>query len=172
MSTHNVLQHTATCCNMLQQHTATCCNMLQLLWRNEAYSIWHQLAIWLLRPPLLLEFLRIMWDITCSYGDMTPSQKTWLIVPAYLVEHDSFMCWTPLIHICETWLIRTVAAAAWVPVYHLEHDSVICVTFLQSMGHDSFMCKTWLIHMRDMTDSYRRCSFSSAYGVATVSRID
>jgi len=66
------------------------------------------------------------------------------------VWHDSFICVTWLIHMCDM-----THSYVW-------HDSFICVTWLIHMcdmnhsfvWHDSFICLTRLIHMCDMADSY------------------
>ena len=66
------------------------------------------------------------------------------------VWHDSFICVTWLIHMCDM-----THSYVW-------HDSFICVTWLihmYDMTHsyawrDSFICVTWLIQMCDMTLSY------------------
>jgi len=66
------------------------------------------------------------------------------------VRHDSFICVTRLIHMCDT-----THSYVW-------HDSLICMTWLIDMydmthsyvWHDSFICVTWLIHTCDMTHSY------------------
>jgi len=88
------------------------------------------------------------------------------------VWHDSFICVTWLIHMCDmthsyvwhdaficvTWLIHMRGMTH----SYVWHDSFICVTWLIHMcgmthsyvWHDSFICVTWLIHMCDMTHSY------------------
>jgi len=84
------------------------------------------------------------------------------VCPAYVyVWHDSFICVTGLIHMCDM-----THSCVW-------HDSFICVTWLIHMRvmcmcdmihsyvcpvyvyvwHDSFMCVTWLIRTCDVTHS-------------------
>jgi len=73
------------------------------------------------------------------------------------VWHDSFMCVTWLIHVCDMThaMCDMTHSCAW-------HDSVKCVTWLSHVcdmthsyvWHDSFICVTWLIHVCDMTHSY------------------
>jgi len=66
------------------------------------------------------------------------------------VWHDSFICVTWLIHMCDM-----THSYVW-------HDSFICVTWSIHMcdmthsyvWHDPFICVTWSIHMCDMTHSY------------------
>jgi len=71
------------------------------------------------------------------------------------VWHDSFICVTWLIHMCDM-----THSYVW-------HDSFICVTWLlfecvtclihawhDSFIRDSVICVTWLIHICDMTHSY------------------
>jgi len=66
------------------------------------------------------------------------------------VWHDSFICVTWLIHVCDM-----THSYVW-------HDSFICVTWLvhvcdmtrSYVWHHSFIRVTWLIHMCDMTHSY------------------
>jgi len=65
------------------------------------------------------------------------------------VWHDSFICVTWLIHMCDMTHL------------YVWHDPFIRVTWLVHMcdmthsyvWHDSFIRVTWLIHMCDMTDS-------------------
>ena len=81
---------------------------------------------------------------------------TWLIHMCDMthshVWHDSFTCGTWLIHVCD--MIHS----------RVRHDSFICVTWLvhvcdmtrSRVRHDSFKCMTWLIHMFDMIHSHVR----------------
>ena len=92
------------------------------------------------------------------------------------VWHDSFMCVTWLIHVCdtthsyvwrETW--RICMGDTTHCVWHdssmcVWHDSFICVTWnmTHSYGwHDSLcvmtMCVTWLIHVYNTTHSQHTC---------------
>jgi len=72
---------------------------------------------------------------------------TWMTYSS--VWHDSFICVTWLIHLCDM-----TPSSVW-------HDSFICVTWLlhlcdmthSSVWHDSFICVTWLLHLCDMTPS-------------------
>jgi len=78
------------------------------------------------------------------------------------VWHDSFICVTWLIHLCDM-----THSSVW-------HDSFICVTWLNVQvlggtivntltpsfgGHDSFILETWLISLCDMT----QCAGSWGY---------
>jgi len=56
------------------------------------------------------------------------------------VRHDSFICVTWLIHMCDM-----THSYVW-------HDSFICVTWLIHLCHDSFICLTWLVDMCNVTD--------------------
>jgi len=68
------------------------------------------------------------------------------------VWHDSFICGTRLIHMCD------------MTHSHVWHASFICVTWrVQTrdmthsyVQHDSFLHMTWLIRMCDMTHFYAR----------------
>ena len=76
----------------------------------------------------------------CTCHDMTHSY----------VWHDSFICVTWLIYMCD------------MPHWNVWHDSFVCVTWLICMCdmthlyvlHDSFVCVTWLICICDMTQPY------------------
>ena len=111
---------------------------------------------------------------------MTHPHLTWLIH----VWHDSFICVTWLIHVCDmthsyvwhdsficvTWLIHicdVTHSYAWHDSFtcdmthsHVRYDSFICATSLIHVCCDSFICLTWPIHMWhnsfkcDMTHSY------------------
>jgi len=69
--------------------------------------------------------------------------------PEY-VRHDSFICETWLIHMCD------------MNYLYVWHDSFICVTWLihtcdmthSYVRHDSCICVPWLIHTCDMTLSH------------------
>ena len=98
---------------------------------------------------------------------------TWLIscVPERYVWHDSFICVTWLIHMCDMTQLHDVTHAIHMTHSYAWNDSFICGTWLISsvtesyVGHDSFTCVTWLsyimwhtpliwlIPMRDMTHS-------------------
>jgi len=96
------------------------------------------------------------------------------------VSHDSFICVTWLIHMCDMthsyvwhdsficmpWPIHMCAPLRPRLIYHWFTDLHVCVTWLIHMcvWHDSFICVcdithsyvcvAWLIHMCDMTHSY------------------
>jgi len=79
------------------------------------------------------------------------------------VRHDSFICATWLIHMCNMThsyvrqthsCVRHDSFICAIPMMtpmmthsYVRHDSFICVR------HDSFICAIWLIHMCDMTYS-------------------
>ena len=58
------------------------------------------------------------------------------MTPLY-VWHDSFICVTWLVHLCD-----------------MTHSSVRRNVTHSNMWHDSFRCVTWLLYMCDMTRSY------------------
>ena len=66
------------------------------------------------------------------------------------VWHDSFICVTWLIHMCDM-----THSYVW-------HDSFMTHSYV---WHDSFICVTWLIHMCDMTHSWliRMCDIKMTY---------
>ena len=66
-----------------------------------------------------------------------------LSVHDHYVWHDSFICVTWLIHMCD--MTHTYV---W-PLSHscVARDSFVCV------WHDSFICVTWLVHACDMPHS-------------------
>jgi len=74
------------------------------------------------------------------------------------VCHDSFICVTWLIHICD------------MTHSYVQHDSFICVTWLIHMcamthsyvWHDLFTCTAWLIHMCNVTYSHV-CDVTHSY---------
>ena len=101
-----------------------------------------------LRVPTI-NFTQVMSRIWMSYvthtNVMTPRVSRFM-THAY-VWHDSFICVTWLIHMCDM-----THAYVW-------HDSFICVAWLIHMcdmthayvWHDSFICVPWLIQMCAMT---------------------
>ena len=88
------------------------------------------------------------------------------------VWHDSFICVTWLIHMCDitspyVWhdsFRRVTSPIHMCDMTHsyVWHDSFICVTWLSHTSdmtspytwHNSITCVTWLMHMCDMTHSY------------------
>jgi len=84
-----------------------------------------------------------IWDMTHSYvprGDARSVTRLcvwhgrwYMRSSSYGSWHDSFICVTWLIHMCDRWYMRSSSYGSW---------------------HDSFICVTWLIHMCDMTHSY------------------
>ena len=74
--------------------------------------------------------------------------------------HDSFMCVTWLIHMCdmnysyawhdmsESWYCRTANVCETWRIY-------MCDMTHSYVRQDSFICETWPIHMWDMTHSYK-----------------
>jgi len=70
------------------------------------------------------------------------------------VWHDSFICATRMIHVCN--MIHKPLAV------FLRH---VCVC------HDSFMCATWLTHVCDMNGSYLRHDSISRRGIVLTGRV-
>ena len=68
--------------------------------------------------------------------------------------HDSFICVTLLVHMCE--MIRLPWLIHMCDVTHLCVDHVSTVTWLVSTWDVTHSC-VWLIHMCDMTRQYVRC---------------
>jgi len=80
------------------------------------------------------------------------------------VWHDSFMCVTWLIHVCDM-----THSCAW-------HESFMCVTWLahvcdmtrSCVWHDSFSCMPWLFHVGDMTHP---CVWEDSFMCVTETRL-
>jgi len=125
----NTLQHAATRCNTLQHAVSPGRDLGSTL-------ITFRSRLFLKRRPASLS--AITWDMTHSY-----------------VWHDSFICVTWLIHMCD------------VTHLYVWHDSFVCVTLLNHMGlflnekeprlivskhrsHDLFIRVMWLNLTRDM----------------------
>jgi len=88
------------------------------------------------------------------------------------VSHDSFVCVTWLMHMCDirlvgirnmclgvTWLVQMCASCVWHDSCYMWHDSHICVIWLIHLCDmvaisDICVCVTWLSHMCDMTHSW------------------
>jgi len=65
----------------------------------------------------------------------------------YDVWHDSFMCATWLIHMCDI-------TPSHIQVTYALATREDCYDMTSYVWHDSFMCTTWLIHTSDKTQSY------------------
>jgi len=80
------------------------------------------------------------------------------------VRHDSFICATWPIHMCD------------MTHSYVRHDAFICATWpihmcdmMHSYGrHDSFICAMWPMHMCDMTHSDRHATHSCIFVCAYV----
>jgi len=137
------------------------CDMTHLhVWRDSFTWLVHMCDMTHLHEQPVGESVGAVWwhdscgtcHTRCLVCDMTHSH----------VWHDSFMCVTWLIHMCDmthlhdtftcvTWLIH-VCDMTHSHVWHVTHDDLYVTWLIQSHGwHDSFMCVTWLIHMCDMT---------------------
>ena len=92
----------------------------------------------------------LTWPVndTVCVSDMTRSCM-W-DVSHWCLRHDSLVCVTTLIHVCNVMNSRV-----W-------HDSFMCVASIKHVSdlnhscvcrHESCMCVTWLIHVYDMTHS-------------------
>ena len=84
--------------------------------------------------------------------------------------HDSFICVTWLIHVCDmthsyVWHDSSMTTFSKISLdmthSRVWHDSFICVTWLihddlfaDLLRHDSFMCVTQFVHMCNMTHLY------------------
>ena len=84
---------------------------------------WFRIAL----TQVLPYFLSIEKNVLCRENDDW-FRLSFTYLFSISVSHDSFICVTWLIHMCD-----------------ITHPYV---------WHDSFICVTWLIHMRDMTHSY------------------
>ena len=94
-----------------------------------------------------------VWRASFRICDMTHSY----------VWHDSFLCVTWLIHICDTSFYSYVKYDSFTRMtclcdmthWYVWHDSFICVTCLFSyLWHDTFISETWLIHTCAMSHSH------------------
>ena len=101
-------------------------------------------------PVLLLGLFCWFGILMCTYTythTKSYTQLQWIRTTHPCVWHDSSMCVTWLIHVCDM-----THPCVW-------HDSSMCVTWLihvcdmthPCVWHDSSMCATWLIHACDMT---------------------
>jgi len=86
------------------------------------------------------------------------------------VWHDSFICVTWLIHVCDmthsyVWRDSFICVLVLSAIWILEFGDLMCVRMCvmsnhmcdmthSYVSHDSFICVTWLIHVCDMTRSY------------------
>jgi len=122
--THSCVWYVLSVCVTLLNMCDKCLKIICATWLASKLFVRHDSWIW---PVYMCGMTQYVWRVPRS------------------VWHDSFICATWLIHVCD------------MPCVYVRRDST-CVTSVSKscLRHDSFIRATWLIHTCDMTHSYVR----------------